>query len=129
MLKIYPRIGTPLFFSTVNSIKLGIDCNWVSCGCNAANLIKVGSRTYESPIYSSTLRIGMHVCITIYLDLNHQTTTFAANLLRCRGGSKNPITFKIELSATIVNRVKAVNYYWEVSHLSYGGFHGSVSDN
>ena len=71
----------------------------------------------------------MHVCITIYFDLNHPTTTFAAKLLRCKGGSKNPIAFKTELSATIVNRVKAVNYYREVSHLSYDGFHRSASDN
>ena len=32
-------------FSTVNSIKLGCNCNWVSCGCDAANLIKLSSRT------------------------------------------------------------------------------------
>ena len=85
-----------------NSIKFGCDCNWVSSGCNAANLKKLGSRTYVSPIYLNNFCIGMHVCITIYLDLK-QPTTFAGNLLQCRRGSNNPTTFKTELFATIVN--------------------------
>ena len=45
-------------------------CNWKSCGCNAANLIKFGSTAYVSLIHSNTFCIGMHVKITIYLDLN-----------------------------------------------------------
>ena len=45
--------------------------------------------------------VGVHVCITINLDLN-QSTTFTANL-RCRGGTKNAITFKVELLVTILN--------------------------
>ena len=44
----------------------------------------------------------MLVYITILLGLN-QPTAFAANLLQCRGGSRNPATFKMELFATIAN--------------------------
>ena len=44
----------------------------------------------------------MHVYITILIGLN-QPTAFAANLLQCRGGSRNPTTFKMELFATIAN--------------------------
>ena len=46
--------------------------------------------------------VGMHLYITILVGLN-QPTTFAANLLQCRGGSRNLTTFRIELSAIIAN--------------------------
>ena len=88
--------------NTMNSIKHGCDCNWKSCSCIAANLIKLGSRTYVSPIHSNTFCIDMHVCITIYLNLN-QPTTSAANLLNCKSGCEIPTTFKMELFMTIVN--------------------------
>ena len=35
---------------------------------------KLGFRTYVSPIHSSTFHIGMHVCITICLDLSQPIT-------------------------------------------------------
>ena len=44
----------------------------------------------------------MHVYITILSGLN-QPTAFAANLLQYRVGSRNPITFKMKLFATIAN--------------------------
>ena len=42
----------------------------------------------------------MHVYITILLGLN-QPAAFAANLLHCRDGFRNPTTFKMELFATV----------------------------
>ena len=47
----------------------------------------------------------MHVYITILSGLN-QPTAFAANLLQCIGGSRNPTTFNMELFATIANGYK-----------------------
>ena len=37
-------------------------------------------------------------------------------------------TFKTALGDNC-EQLKAFNYYREVPHLSYGGFHGAVSDN
>ena len=67
---------------------------------NAANLIKLNYPKYVSLIYSNTFHKDMHVYITILLGLN-RPTAFAANLLQCRGGSKKPTTFKMEVFATI----------------------------
>ena len=77
-------------------------CPLPLCAVHAANLIKLAFRTYVPLIHANTLSIAMHVCVTILLGLN-QPTNFAANLLQCRGESRNPITFKIELFVTIVN--------------------------
>ena len=44
----------------------------------------------------------MRVYITILLGLN-QPAAFAANLLQCRGGSRNLAAFKMDLFATIAN--------------------------
>ena len=38
----------------VNYTQLGCDRKWLSCGCNAANLIKLGYPKYVSLIYSNT---------------------------------------------------------------------------
>ena len=63
---------------------------------NAANLIKLGYPKYVSLIYSNTFHEGMHVYITIILDLN-RPTAFATNLLQCSVRSKNP-TFNMKVS-------------------------------
>ena len=99
-------------------------CEYYPCSCPLPplpNLIKVGSRTYVSQIHSNSFCIGMHICITIYLDLN-QPTTFAANLLHCRGGSKNPTTFETELFATIVNSQKLLTIIGKCLILVMAGF-------
>ena len=44
----------------------------------------------------------MHLYITILVGLN-QPTAFAANLLQCRGGSRDLTRLRIELFATIAN--------------------------
>ena len=44
----------------------------------------------------------MHVYVNIFSGLNHPSP-FDANLLQCRGGSRNPATFKMKLIATIAN--------------------------
>ena len=80
----------------------------MSCGCNAANLIKFGYPEYVSLIYSNIFPYGMHVYITILSGLN-QLTAFGTNLLQrlnllqtYYGGSKNS-TFKMKLFAAIAN--------------------------
>ena len=69
----------------------------------------------------------MHLYMTILLGLK-QLTAFAANLLQRRGGSRNPITFKMELCNNC-EWLKAVNHYHKVPHFSYEKVHKSVSDN
>ena len=72
--------------------------------------------------------VGTHLYITILVGLN-QPTAFAANLLQCRGGSRNPTSFKMKLFATIAMAKNFVNNHREVLHLSYDRIHGSVCDN
>ena len=43
----------------------------MSCGCNAENLLKLGSGTYVSPIYSNTFRIGTLVEISFDKVVDH----------------------------------------------------------
>ena len=49
-------------------------------------------------------------------------TTFAANLLRCRGGSKNHKIFKMELSPTTVNSWKLLTIIRKCPILVMTGF-------
>ena len=43
----------------------------MSCGCNAENLLKLGSGTYVSPIYSNTFRIVTVVEISFDKEVGH----------------------------------------------------------
>ena len=60
--------------------RLGCYCNWVSCSCNAANLIKLGPRTYAPLVHLNIFPISMHVSKIILLALK-QLSTCAVNLL------------------------------------------------
>ena len=97
------------------------------CGCNAANLIKLGCIKRASLIYSNTFPEVMHVYITILSGLN-QLTSFGADLLQCRAGSRNAATFKMKLYATVGNCETLLTSITKCSILVMTGFI-DLSDN